>query len=169
MNIIETNLEFNKLTPRTSTNRILLHNSGVTVRQSIERIHNYHKNTLKWAGIGYHFYIRTDGSIYRGRPENMIGAHATGSNSDSIGICFEGNFNEETMPEVQKEAGKWLISYLTQKPEYSISVIQRHSDVCKTDCPGKNFPFDEIVNGQVIENTKCKLFKKMKDIHIKTL
>ncbi len=160
MNIIETNLEFNKLTPRTSTNRILLHNSGVKVRQSVEVIHNYHKNTLKWAGIGYHFYIRTDGSIYRGRPENMIGAHATGSNSDSIGICFEGNFNEETMPEVQKEAGKWLISYLTQKPEYSISVIQRHSDVCKTDCPGKNFPFDEIVNGQVIENTTVQVVQK---------
>ena len=144
MEIKETNLEFKPLTKRKGTNRIILHNSGVTVRQSVEIIHNYHKNTRGWAGIGYHFYVRTDGSIYRGRPEDTVGAHATGANSDSIGICFEGNYNEETMTEVQIKAGQELVAYL--KSKYGISKIQRHSDVGKTSCPGANFPFDEIVN-----------------------
>ena len=53
-------------------------------------IHRWHLAN-GWAGIGYHFFVRKDGSIYRGRPENDIGSHAKGSNSDSIGICFEGS------------------------------------------------------------------------------
>ena len=115
MNIIEKNLEFTSLSKRNSTNRIILHHTGVSALQSVEVIHNYHKNTNKWAGIGYHFYVRKDGSIYRGRPEEMIGAHAYGANSDSIGICAEGNFNNETMSEEQKNAMKELVVYLKEK------------------------------------------------------
>lgn len=142
MNIIETNLDFSPLKERTSTNRIILHNSGVTVLQSVEIIHNYHKNTKGWAGIGYHFYVRKDGSIYRGRPENTVGAHAYNNNNDSIGICFEGDFNQEILSEVQKNAGKELISYLCEK--YGIDKIQGHREVNNTSCPGSNFPLDEM-------------------------
>lgn len=152
MNIIETNLEFASLSKRDKTNRIILHHSGVSVLQSVEVIHNYHKNTNKWAGIGYHFYVRKDGSIYRGRPEEMIGAHAYGANSDSIGICAEGDFNNETMSEVQKNAIKELVAYLKEK--YNITKVQRHSDTIATSCPGKNYPFEDIVNGQVIEKVE---------------
>ena len=146
MKIIESNLSFGSLSKRKSTKRLILHNSGVTVLQSVETIHNYHKNK-GWAGIGYHFYIRKDGNIYAGRPEDTIGAHAYGSNNDSIGICFEGNFNEETMNDVQKNAGQELVAYLKNK--YSINIVQKHSDVCSTSCPGKNFPFNEIINGKL--------------------
>lgn len=153
MNIIKTNLEFNSNKTKRNIEdikRIILHNSGVTVLQSIETIHYYHKNTRRYAGIGYHFYVRKDGTIYEGRPVEYIGAHAGGNNSDSIGVCFEGNFNEETMPEIQKEAGKWLVAYL--KEQYNANIVQAHRDVNKTDCPGANFPFDEIVKGQVTNN-----------------
>ena len=102
-------------------------------------------------GIGYHMYVRKDGSIYEGRPVEYIGAHANGSNSDSIGICFEGKYDEETMPEAQLKAGKELVAYLKEK--YNITKVQKHKEVSKTSCPGKNFPFDEIVNGTVAENT----------------
>ena len=153
MNIIETNLQFTSLTKRGKTNRIILHHSGVSVLQSIEIIHNYHKNTNKWSGIGYHFYVRKDGSIYRGRPEEMIGAHAYGANSDSIGICAEGDFNNETMTDVQKNAIKELVAYL--KAKYGINTVVGHRDTIATSCPGKNYPFDEIVNAKVeVQETK---------------
>lgn len=144
MNIIETNLEFMSLSKRDVTNRIILHHTGVSALQSVEVIHNYHKNTNKWAGIGYHFYVRKDGSIYRGRPEEMIGAHAYGANSDSIGICAEGNFNNETMSKEQKNAMKELVAYLKEK--YNITKVQNHSDTISTSCPGDNFPLEEIKN-----------------------
>lgn len=79
MQIIETNLKFNAMDIRNKTEQIVLHHSGVTVLQSVETIHNYHKNTNGWSGIGYHFYVRKDGKIYRGRPENTVGAHAVRS------------------------------------------------------------------------------------------
>ena len=91
--------------------------------------------------------MRKDGSIYRGRPENVIGSHAKGSNSDSIGICFEGSYMTETMSQIQINAGRELVVYLKKK--YGISKVQKHKDVCSTNCPGTNFPFDAIVNGTV--------------------
>lgn len=147
MNIIETNLQFSSLTKRGKTNRMILHHSGVTVLQSVEIIHNYHKNTRGYAGIGYHFYVRKDGTVYRGRPEDTVGAHAYGANSDSIGICAEGDYNTETMSEVQKNAIKELVAYL--KAKYGINTVVGHRDTIATSCPGKNYPFDEIVNGAV--------------------
>lgn len=150
MNIIETNFSFGSLSKRKSTTRIILHHTA-TSSETVEQIHNYHKNTKGWAGIGYHLYVRKDGSVYRGRPIDTVGAHASGSNSDSVGICFEGNFDNETMGDAQKQAGKEVIAYV--KGLYGISKVQRHKDVCSTSCPGANFPFDELVNGAASTGT----------------
>ena len=117
---------------------------------SVEAVHNVHK-AKGWSGIGYHFYVRKDGKIYRGRPEWAIGAHASGSNYNSIGICAEGNFDTDKMQDAQKNALKWLVNYINQK--YGISTVQRHRDVGSTACPGRNYPFDEIVNGKIIVDT----------------
>lgn len=144
MNIIDTNLDFGSLSKRKSTTRIILHHAAAESCDAAT-IHQWHLNK-GWSGIGYHFVVRKNGSIERGRPEDTVGTHALNNNSDSIGICFEGNFETETMPETQKEAGKELVAYLKQK--YGISTVQKHKDVASTACPGKNFPFDEIVNGQ---------------------
>lgn len=154
MNIIETNLKFGAMTNRKSTSRIILHHAEASHCTAAD-IHRWHLNN-GWAGAGYHFLVRKDGSIYRLRPENKVGSHAKGANSNSIGICFEGAYMTETMPDEQKEAGKELVAYLKEK--YGISKVQRHSDVYPTSCPGTNFPFDEIagasgkVNANVIKN-----------------
>lgn len=142
MNIIDTNLNFKQMDTRKSTQRIILHHAAAKTC-SAEDIHRWHLNK-GWSGAGYHFLVRKDGKIYRLRPEDKVGAHAYGSNYNSIGICFEGNFMEEDMPEAQKEAGKELVAYLKNK--YGISTVQAHRDVCATSCPGNKFPFGEIVN-----------------------
>lgn len=142
MEIIETNLEFKNMTTRKSTERIILHHADAK-NCSAEDIHRWHLNN-GWSGAGYHFLVRKDGKVYRLRPEDKVGAHAYGSNYNSLGVCFEGNFMEEDMPEVQKQAGKELVAYLKNK--YAISTVQAHRDVCATSCPGDKFPFDEIAN-----------------------
>ena len=143
MNIIETNLEFKDMSTRKSTERIIIHHADAK-NCSAEDIHRWHLNN-GWSGAGYHFLVRKDGKIYRLRPEDKVGAHAYGSNYNSIGVCFEGNFMEEDMPEAQKEAGKELVAYLKNK--YNITTVQAHRDVCATSCPGDKFPFEEIANG----------------------
>lgn len=147
MNIIETNLKFKSMSKRQSTDRLILHHSACS-NCTAEQIHQWHLNN-GWEGVGYHFLVRKDGNVYRLRPEEYIGAHAYGSNYNSIGICAEGNFENETMPEAQKNSLIELVSYL--KGKYGISKVLKHSDVNNTACPGKNYPFNEIVNGKVEE------------------
>lgn len=142
MKIIETNLEFKDMSDRKSTERIILHHADAK-NCSAEDIHRWHLNN-GWSGAGYHFLVRKDGKVYRLRPEDKVGAHAYGSNYNSLGICFEGDYTEEDMPEAQKEAGKELVAYLKNK--YNITTVQAHRDVCATSCPGDKFPFDEIAN-----------------------
>lgn len=142
VNIIETNLKFKAMTNRSKTTRIILHHAAAK-SCTAEQIHQWHLNN-GWSGAGYHFLVRKDGNIYRLRPENKVGAHASGSNSDSLGVCFEGDFMTETMGDTQRKAGAELVSYL--KSKYGISKVQRHKEVCATDCPGVNFPFSEITN-----------------------
>ena len=53
---------------------------------------------------------------------------------------------EEDMPAEQIKAGQELVAYLKNK--YNITTVQRHKDVCSTNCPGDKFPFDEIANSE---------------------
>lgn len=142
MNIIEKTYTLNgTLQKRTKTDMIILHHRAGN--GDVEGIDKIHKNQ-GWTCIGYHFYVRKDGSIYRGRKEDTVGAHAYGSNYTSIGICAEGNFETDIMSEAQKNSIKELVAYLKNK--YNISTVKRHKDVNATACPGKNYPFDEIVD-----------------------
>jgi N-acetyl-anhydromuramyl-L-alanine amidase AmpD len=145
MQINEVNYKWNgSLTKRTKTEMIVLHHAAAK-SCSAEQVHQWHLSR-GWSGVGYHFIVRKDGQIYRGRPENVIGAHATNYNSKSIGVCFEGDFTEENMSKAQLEAGKELVSYLKEK--YKISNIKAHRDLMATSCPGSKFPFNEIANAQ---------------------
>ena len=129
------------LTRRRATTLLVLHHeagSGSTAQD----IHRYHRYSNGWAGIAYHYYIRKDGSIYRGRPEGMIGGHCLGYNSTSIGICFEGNFESETMGQTQINAGWELIADILRR--YPGISVRRHKDLNQTACPGRNFPFDVL-------------------------
>lgn len=42
--------------------------------------------------------ITRDGEVHVCRPVHQIGAHATGWNDKSIGICYEGGLNEDGQP-----------------------------------------------------------------------
>lgn len=150
MNIIEKEYSLNgTLQKRSKTDMILLHHA--VYNGDVEGIDRIHKNK-GWTCIGYHFYVRKDGFIYRGRKEDTVGAHAYGSNYTSIGICAEGNFEIDTMSVEQKNSIIELVNYLKNK--YGVTKVLRHKDVNATACPGKNYPFDEIVNGVVSEATK---------------
>lgn len=57
-----------------------------------EEINNLHVDQ-GLNGIGYHYVIRRDGSIQRGRPVNIEGEHALDHNQRSIAVCFVGGIN----------------------------------------------------------------------------
>ena len=46
--------------------------------------------------IGYHWVVYRDGTVHQGRPESEVGAHASGYNSRSIGVCYIGGLDART-------------------------------------------------------------------------
>lgn len=159
MKIIETKFFWNGvLSKRNSTKYIVLHHRAG--EGDAESIHSQHLNQ-GWSGIGYHFYIRKNGEVYQGRPIDMIGAHTQGNNYCSVGVCFEGNYEiEKEMPVLQFEAGKELISYL--KKLYPSAEVKGHRELQSTACPGKYFPFEEIIEGES-EDTGMIVYNTVKD------
>lgn len=120
--------------------KIIIHHTASS-NLTPEKINQMHIDK-GWSGIGYHFYIRANGTIYRGREENVIGSHAKGNNYNTLGICLEGNFEDDEPTKEQLNALVALSTYLSLK--YDIRDIIRHCDVVDTLCPGGNFPYDSV-------------------------
>ncbi|WP_291653582.1 N-acetylmuramoyl-L-alanine amidase [Clostridium sp.] len=150
LNVIDLDYKWKEdLELNNNPNKIIYHHSA-RKEWSPEGINEYHKSK-GWIGIGYHYYIRKDGSIYSGRPENAEGAHTKGENNNSIGICLEGNFEDEYPRDEQLESLYKLSLYISLK--YDIYKIIGHKDVYSTLCPGENFSIEDIRN-QVISLIK---------------
>jgi len=75
---------------------LVLHCSATRCNQdySVEQLRRDHK-ARGFYDIGYHFYIRKDGTMTQHRKLLEVGAHARPYNRCSIGICYEGGLNEE--------------------------------------------------------------------------
>lgn len=97
--------------------------------------------------IGYHYYIRKDGTIYQGRQDTSVGAHcrAGGMNRRSIGICFEGDHDIEPWTEAQTDTFRLLATMLMARyPILSHRVLgHREVDDRKT-CPGMMIDMDAV-------------------------
>ena len=129
------------LKPRKATEHIIIHHS-VSGDVDAATIHRWHRER-GWHGIGYHYVIRFDGTIERGRPENTVGAHAgAAANGDSIGICLAGHLTKHDPTEAQVNALVELIKDIYKR--YGELVIIGHEEVMSTDCPGKKFPWSRI-------------------------
>ena len=119
---------------------IIVHCSAVRPNQtsSAKRIDEWHKDK-GWKGIGYHYVVRRDGSIEKGRPDEQVGAHCVNHNRHSIGVCYEGGLDSngedaDTRTEAQKRA---LVSLITKlHAQYPRAVIVGHHDLNPTKpCP----------------------------------
>ena len=95
-------------------NLIVVHCSATRVNQnfSIEDLEACHK-ARGFAEIGYHYYITKDGTLYPGRHEDKVGAHARHYNQHSIGICYEGGLDKNGHPaDTRTEAQKITLEEL---------------------------------------------------------
>lgn len=143
MKIIEPQWNWkNNLAVRPYTKYVVLHHAAAVACGPYE-VDSWHKAN-GWSGIGYHFFVRKDGTVFRGRPIWATGAHAEGKNNESIGICAEGNYETEyIMPEAQKDAIKGILRIV--KLAYPSIGIKAHKQVGATGCPGKYYPLAEMM------------------------
>lgn len=110
---------------------------------TVADIDRWHK-ARGWKGIGYHFVIYRDGSIHIGRPKSEVGAHCTGHNANSIGICYIGGLSfpskgergglpKDTRTPQQKDSLRALIEQL--KEEFPEVTIHGHNEFANKACP----------------------------------
>lgn len=105
---------------------------------SVDTIRQWHLQR-GFSDIGYHYVIYRDGSIHIGRDESIIGAHCTGHNTDSIGVCYiggcatDGKTPEDTRTTEQKQSLVKLLKEL--KTKYPQASIHSHRDFADKACP----------------------------------
>ena len=124
-----------------SITMLIIHCSAVRPDQqsSVAQIDSWHRKRGFHLGVGYHYVIRRDGEIEKGRPEWLTGAHCKNHNAHSIGICYEGGLNirgqpDDTRTEAQKASMRRLLEELHQR--YPRAIIIGHHDLNPLkDCP----------------------------------
>lgn len=105
---------------------------------SVDTIRQWHLQR-GFSDIGYHYVIYRDGSIHRGRDESIIGAHCTGHNTNSIGVCYvggcasDGKTPKDTRTTEQKRSLVKLLKEL--KTKYPQASIHGHRDFAAKACP----------------------------------
>jgi N-acetylmuramoyl-L-alanine amidase len=105
--------------------------------------------------VAYHYLILPNGTVQHGRPDRCEGAHARGYNS-YLGISLIGDFSRrdnhdgskgpENPSDKQMKALEELCRSLQQKYNIPLQHIVRHSDIASTDCPGDQFPFNQLLS-----------------------
>lgn len=119
--------------------KIILHCSATKEGQhfTVDDINQWHI-ARGFAKIGYHYVIYLDGSVHKGRSEELIGAHCLGHNATSIGICYIGGLDskgnpKDTRTEAQKAALIKLVSQL--KVQYPKAKVHGHNEFAAKACP----------------------------------
>lgn len=122
-------------------NKIIIHcsDSDRPEHDDIEVIRAWHKSR-GFLDVGYHFFIKSDGTIQEGRPINWIGAHCVTENLYAIGICLAGSKNF-TETEFKSCYNLCLIMMDRFKIKKNMVFPHNHFNAYKT-CP--NFELDKI-------------------------
>lgn len=107
------------------------HNYDTTAAQ----IDEWHKER-GWRGIGYHYVIRLNGTIEKGRDEKDTGAHTRGLNQRSIGICLSGNADFHNWTDAQTKACDELVKSLMTRYNIPVSHVIGHREAGINGNPG---------------------------------
>lgn len=119
-------------------NSIFLHCSAsdMAAHDDISVIRKWHVDERGWTDVGYHYFIKRNGTVQKGRPLSKAGAHTKGYNENSIGICIHGNtkFTADSLnslesllksllnkfPSIIEIKGHWEVNENKTCPNYSI-------------------------------------------------
>ena len=126
---------------RRTITKIILHCTATPEGRdfSVEQIRQCHL-ARGFSDIGYHYVIDRDGSIHVGRPESVVGAHCTGQNTCSIGVCYVGgevadgsHSPKDTRTPAQRKALRELVASL--KAKYPGATVHCHYEFANKACP----------------------------------
>ncbi len=122
---------------------IAVHHSAAPANISLVKIARYHVEdpAHQWPGIGYHFYIGPDGTIFQTNRLETVSYHVKYNNDYTVGICFAGNFNHAVPTPAQISSGARLIAWLMQELDIPLENVKGHKEYPRntTNCPGEQW------------------------------
>jgi LysM repeat protein len=135
--IKDAGLKFTGLTKHTKKIYMITIHHTAGAHATPQQIHQWHI-ARDFGGAGYHYYVQKDGTIWILRPDIYQGCHVTNRNNGNIGLCFEGDFTQETMTQTQLDAGAKAVAYLLQKFDLKTTNVLPHYEATagSTACPG---------------------------------
>ena len=126
-----------------SVRYLVLHCSATKCNKDyrVEQLRRDHRSR-GFYDVGYHFYVRKDGTMTQHRFLLEVGAHARPYNRCSIGICYEGGLDElgrpaNTLTAAQKQRIADLLTILHRL--FPKAKVVGHRDLPGTTpkaCPG---------------------------------
>lgn len=113
---------------------------------TVEQVRQMHL-ARGFSDIGYHYLIYRDGTVHAGRPEAIAGAHCTGHNTRSIGVCYVGGCPPRTTPDwerkgkdtrtpAQEAALVRMVRGLLER--YPKATVHGHNEFANKACPSFN-------------------------------
>lgn len=151
--------------------KVIVHHTAIDepdpVKQ-IQGIHRFHTNGRGWDDIGYNFLIDRAGTVYEGRwartyadgevhtgedtrGRGVIGAHAAGYNTGSVGIALLGTYTSSTVTDEAMQAlaatVAWKVGPRGIDPHGADLFVRAGDGVPKT--------FENIAGHRDVESTGC--------------
>jgi N-acetylmuramoyl-L-alanine amidase len=119
--------------PRRKVDRVFIHCSAAS-RKNIDakEIDQWHKQR-GWREIGYHYFIKTDGTLELGRDINLTPAAQAGHNAGTIAICLNGLYKKDFTIE-QIFTLRELCRLINEAYEGKIT-FHGHKEVSNKSCP----------------------------------
>jgi flagellar hook assembly protein FlgD len=128
----------------------------------VRGIEDYHVEGNGWNDIGYNFLVDRFGDVYEGRAggmtRNVVGAHAGGFNTGTVGVALIGNFQNATPLKAMHDALVKLLAWRLDLAHIdplstvaytsggnakfpvgtvvTLRAVSGHRDTGPTDCPG---------------------------------
>jgi hypothetical protein len=128
----------------------------------VRGVFNYHVRSNGWSDVGYNFLVDPFGQVFEGRAggitRNVIGAHAQGFNTGSVGVAVLGTYTDEPISTAARDALAGLLAWRLDlahvdplsrlarvsggSPKYAagttvtLNAVNGHRDTGATTCPG---------------------------------
>ena len=128
-----THVENGIFMPATSVRFIIIHCSATRETRDYTPEQLKHDHIARgFIDVGYHYYIRRDGTVTQHRRLNEVGAHCRPFNRCSIGICYEGGLDASGKPKdtrTLKQRSSLIALLLDLHRRFPKAVIRGHNEM----------------------------------------
>jgi N-acetylmuramoyl-L-alanine amidase len=121
--------------PKRKINRVFLHCSASDVEKhdDVSVMRDWHVNGRKWSDVGYHLFIKKDGTVQDGRSLERTPCSAKGHNTSTIAICCHG-LKREKFTQQQFNSIHDLCNQINIEYDGKVS-FHGHVEVANKSCP----------------------------------